>query len=422
MKISKSGSRKSYVEFSAFGVYCNDFVDFLVSSPHQVFDITSSSDIYSIKTSPHNYAWIKRKAGEFGVRTKVIDRRGGYFVLRRYRKRIGLLFGMLAFLGIIVAMSNYIWDIEITGNSQIGNYRIMEQLNKSGIRTGIGINSFNANQVELELAISIPDLAWVSIERSGSRINVKISEQILDDEQPEISLKQPANVISTKSGILVRADVYRGDLLYEVGSGIRAGDVVVSGVIARGGTPENPETLQIPENTENLEPGVTYHYVHADATLIVETSEIVDFYQPFTVNHRIANGRSVNERSFIFLGRRIRGLSNDRNSSQINKNANHIDYFENITTPKFLGFPLPFRVLEQQYTFHERIEVTDSPTAARDNLLKQIELYEQNFILSGDMAEIVERQIEFFPDEEGVGALVRFVFRVNAASQREILV
>jgi similar to stage IV sporulation protein len=397
---------KSRIEFTAFGVYSDDFVDYLVNSEHFVYDVCCESDIYYIKTAPRNYPAIVKAARMFRVRTKVIERAGLYFFLRRHRRRIGIPFGLLAFFGIIVLMSNYVWDVEITGNSSVGNYRIMEQLDKSGIRTGIHVGSFNANLAELELVLAIDELAWVSIESSGSRINVKVSERLAEDSAARIPPSRPANVITRRTGQLVRADVYRGELLFPVGSGINAGDVIVSGVVPVRAPPPNPD-----------EPGevVSYHYVHADAVLIVEVIEIVDFYQPFTIMHRARNGRSAQNRSIVFLGRRL------GSELAISPHADHVDYSERLYTPTVLGFPLPYRVLEQDYVFRDRVSVTETPAEARRLLDKQIELYETNFILGfGSESEITERTIEFFPDENGIGAIVRYVFRVNAAQQSPI--
>jgi similar to stage IV sporulation protein len=402
---------KSYVEFEAFGVYCGDFIDELVASQHYVFDITAESDIYYIKTAPHNYPQIVKKARSFGVKTKVVARSGLYFSLRRNRRRLGIPLGVLAFFGLIVLMSNFIWDIRIEGNDRVSSYRIMEQLDRSGIRTGIGIHSFDANLAELELALALEGLAWVSIERSGSRINVKVSERLGEiGDVSDIPVNRPANVVSSHSGQLIRADVYRGELLYEIGSGVNAGDVVVSGIIGRGAVND--------VNGVQISPPTSYHHVHADAVLIVEVSEIADFYQPFTVLHRASNGREVNNSSIVFLGRRLGG------ELDIPPHADHVDYSERIYTPTVFGvFPLPFRVLEQDYVFYDRVRVTDTPSEARRQLDRQIELYESNFILShGEQTEIVERHVEYFPDCDGVGALVRFVFRVDAAEKREIMV
>jgi similar to stage IV sporulation protein len=318
--------------------------------------------------------------------------------------------GVLAFFAVITALSGFVWDISIEGNSSVSNYRIMQQLERSGIRTGMPTGGFsvNANLAELELALAIDELAWVSIERLGNRVNVKVNEVFGDDEKQEIPQSKPANVISLHSGRLVQAQVYRGELLFEEGSGVRAGQVVVSGVVP---IPEISGESGVPQETGNT---AAYNYVHADALLLVEVSKAADFFQEYTVSRRARNGRRINNTSYVFLGRRI------GSELEINPSADHIDYSERLYTPLIFGFPLPFRVLEQDYIFYDRVQVTDSPVNARESLDRQIELYERNFILLCEFSEIVSRQTEFFPEENGIGALVHYVFVTNAAQKVEI--
>ncbi|MCL2070811.1 MAG: sporulation protein YqfD, partial [Oscillospiraceae bacterium] len=137
----------------------------------------------------------------------------------------------------------------------------------------------------------------------------------------------------------------------------------------------------------------------------------VDFYQPYTTLNRAKNGHSISNKSIVFLGKRL------GRDVRVSKYADHVDYSETMTIPRVLGFPMPFRVLSQHYVFHDRVDVTDSAADAREKLDKQIELYEANFLKE---AEIIEKQAEYFPDDNGIGGLVRYVFHVDAAVKVEI--
>ncbi|MCL1867218.1 MAG: sporulation protein YqfD [Oscillospiraceae bacterium] len=385
----------SYIEFTAFGAYCGDFISELVASEYDVWDVTAADGLHTVKTAPANYLSIARTARKYRVKTRVTDRAGAYFLLKRYRRRVGIPLGLLAFFAIIVMMSNHVWVIKISGNSGVGNWQILERLAESGIRPGVHVESVNANLAELELMLAIEELAWVSIEPNGNVINVKISERIKEDGKVKIPLDTDCNVISDKSGQLIKAQVYRGELLYEVGSGVNAGDVIVSGVVV---------------DTQGKQ-----SYVHADASLIVEVVDVVDFYQPYTTFRRAKNGQFVRNNSIVFLGMRFGG------ERQINKYADHVEYSENVRIPQVFGFPLPLRVLEQDYTFYERVEVTESPADTFVMLGQSIELYEKNFLKGTDGADavIVDKQVEYFPDENGIGALVRYVYQAEAAVQKE---
>ncbi|MCL1789367.1 MAG: sporulation protein YqfD, partial [Oscillospiraceae bacterium] len=199
------------------------------------------------------------------------------------------------------------------------------------------------------------------------------------------------NITAGYSGQLVRAEVYRGELLIEEGNGVNEGDVVVSGIIS------------------DFADG--FYHVHADAKLILEVVETIDFYQPYTTLIKAKNGRSVHNNSIVFLGKRF------GREIKINKHADHVDYSEELTVPRFFGFSMPFRVLKQHYAFYDRIEVTGSTADSREKLDRQMELYETNFLKD---AEIIEKQAEYFPDDSGIGGIVRYVFHVDSAVKKLI--
>ncbi|MCL2755021.1 MAG: sporulation protein YqfD [Oscillospiraceae bacterium] len=396
---------RSYVTFTAIGANAAEFIDELVRSEVRVFGVSADKEVYRVNAAPRSYKAIAELASSYGVRTRVVRRHGAYFVMRKERGKVGVFAGVLGFFAVIAALSGYVWDIRIEGNSQVSDYQIMQELDKSGIRTGMRFGAKAANLAEVELALALSELAWVSIEQSGSRINVKVSEAGGVRDSEAIPLNQPANVISTHTGRLVSAEVYRGELLFEEGSGIRAGDVIVSGVVA---IPEISGATGVPQETGNT---AAYNYVHAQAELLVEISHAADFFQEYTVMQRAKNGRRTSNTSVVFLGRKV------GRELQINPNAEHIDYSERLYTPHILGYPLPLRVLEQDYVFHDRIPVTDTPAAAREALDKQIELYERNFLLTCPQSEITARFVEYFPEANGVGALVHYTYITNTAQK-----
>ncbi|MCL2633343.1 MAG: sporulation protein YqfD [Oscillospiraceae bacterium] len=382
---------RNYVEFTAFGSYSSQFIDYLINSGYAVWDINSSNEIYTVRTSPRSYLAVARKAREFRTKTKVVKRGGVYFTFRRYRKRIGLPIGVLAFLAVIVLMSNFIWSIRIIGNEELSRYRILEQLELHGVKAGIPISGFDAEKVELALTLAFDELAWVNIERVGSRINIKVSERDGTDNSDTIPVSTPCNVIAVRSGQIIDTEVYRGRLLYEIGSGVNAGDIVVSGVVSDGAGGLN--------------------YVHADAVLIVQCVEAFEFHQPYATLQKSKNGYSDSNISIIFLGLRFGGEIN------VSKFGDNVKYTEEVYAPRLFGFPLPYRVLKQDYVYYDRVEVIDSPTTALGKLNNDIELFELYYL---DGAELILREIEYFPEEDGVSATVTYVYTINVAQKQEM--
>ena len=207
---------KSYITVSVFGTHIEEFMNELLSKSVKLWNVQNNNGIIVFESSPRSYKKIARTAYAHGMRTKVEDRRGSYFKLRRYRKRYGAFFGTASFIGIIVFFSNFVWDIRVSGNEMISDYQIIEILEKHGLKIGARTDRGVIAGAKLAAALELDGLAWISIERDGSRINVKVSERLEVDEE-EIPITSPCNVIAGKSGQIVEMEVYRGRLLMEKG-------------------------------------------------------------------------------------------------------------------------------------------------------------------------------------------------------------
>jgi similar to stage IV sporulation protein len=379
----------NYIVVSVFGSYNNEFVNELVKNNIKVYDIKNRNGVIYLNTSPYFYKKIARIARGCGVRTRVEERHGAYFKLRRYKKRYGIVFGAISYLGIIVLMSNFVWDITVHGNSDVSAPQIMEVMEKHGIQAGVGIHAYDPEKAELALVLELDRLAWVNIERHGSRIHVNVSER-LENEENMIPVTTPCNVVAVKTGVIVGTEVYRGRLLVEPGSGVSRGDVIVSGVVEDGAG--------------------NVLLSHASAKIIAECEEITEFFVPFTSLERKNNGKKSENNFIVFLGYGFPLFI-------IDSKPEHAVFSEEMRAPTFFGLRLPLRLKTEIYAHYDYVEVTIGQARALEKLKKQIELYRQNFY--GD-SEIITFEEKYFMQEDGILAEVRVVYRTDIAQQRII--
>jgi similar to stage IV sporulation protein len=286
-------------------------------------------------------------------------------------------------------MSNFVWDIRVHGNDSISAAQIMEVMEKHGITSGVNVHSYDPQKAELALTLELDRIAWVNIERQGSRIHVHVSER-LETEMSRIPITTPCNVIAVKSGVIVETEVYRGRLLVEIGSGVNRGDVVVSGVVEDGGG--------------------NVILSHASAKIIAECEENAEFFVPFTSLERRRNGRTTENNSILFLGHSFPLF-------MFGDTPENAVYSAQTRAPTFFGLRLPYRLRTEIYAHYDYIEVTIGQAEALERLRRQIELYRLNFY--GD-SEIISFEERFLICEDGIKAEVHVVYRTNIAEQRII--
>ena len=377
-----------YVKFSLIGTECEEFLSHSLNDGIKIYDIENNEGIIYAKTSPSHYFLLAGSAKDFHVRMRISEKRGIRFRAYRYRNRYGLIAGALAYGLILLLCSGLVWDITITGNERISDESILEFLAENGIYPGASRKELDTTLTELNALLSFEDLAWISIENEGSRVNVKLNERISNPENG-LPISTPCNIVASREGIIVEAEVYRGTMLYEAGSGVAKGDIIVSGIVSDG--------------AGNISIN------HADAKIIAEYEEEVSFYQQFsTVEKTKTNEKYYSEYFKLF------GFTFPNESERY---TDGYTYTSNSYEVRLFGIKMPWTRVVVEGTKTEDVEVTRTVNDVKRLLERELEMYELNFLKN---QEIVDRDIEYERDENGIKLVCRFTLRGNIASQSEI--
>ena len=377
-----------YVKFSLIGTECEEFLTCSLNDGIRIYDIENEDGIIYAKTAPSQYFLLARMIKGFHVRMRIYEKRGFWFTAYRYRNRYGIIAGLLAYGLILLLCSGRVWDITITGNERISDESILEFLAENGIYPGSSRKDLETTVTELSALLSFEDLAWISIESEGSRVNVKLNERIANAETG-LPVSTPCNIVASHNGVIVEAEVYRGTMLYEMGSGVAEGDIIVSGIV-------NDGAGNISVN-------------HADAKIIAEYEEEISFYQLFnTVEKKKTDEKTYHEYFKLF------GFTFPQHNE---KYTDGYTYTSNSYEVKLLGIKMPWTRVVVEGTRVKDVEVTRTVNDVKRLLERELEMYELNFLKN---VEIVDRNIEYERDENGIKLICKFTLRGNIASQSEI--
>ena len=103
------------------------------------------------------------------------------------------MFGVLIYI-----LSGFIWSIDINGNNAISIYEIQGDLRENGIYVGALKKNINVTDAERKLELKSGRIAWMSVNITGCRADVEISES---QDMPEIVDKaKPCNLKAKKTG------------------------------------------------------------------------------------------------------------------------------------------------------------------------------------------------------------------------------
>ena len=204
--------------------------------------------------------------------------------------------GLFLTIAFWIFSSFYIWDIELEGNYQITEDVFEGFLREQEVRVGMRKEDLDIEALEKEIRKYFPQITWASAKIRGTKLQIDIKENDapIIVEQPET--EEGADLISEYDGTIVSMIVRSGVPKVAIGDTVEQGTLLVEGRV-----PIYNEDATVRE----------YHYVNADADIILEHITNVTLSLPFDHIEKEYTGRE--EKSFYLkLGEEAYQLPQER--------------------------------------------------------------------------------------------------------------
>ncbi len=292
---------------------------------------------------------------------EIISRKGIYSHLRKYQKRYGFPFGIIAVMALSIFLSNIVFSIRIVGTEDESIiYEVREILEEEGLKAGAFIPNLNFLKLQTRLFAIDDDISWVSIGNSGSVVTVNL--RLVNEKAETDERRIPCNIIATEDAQIIDINVLVGHLEILVGDAVAKGDLLVSGYVERGN-------------------GRVYFY-HSIANITAVFERTVTFEQSIYERKAIDGETHYSKSLSIFdLDITLPDLTVLDGSYLTDSYTTNLNFF---------GIELPVGVTTTEYT--EQIYKLNIYTLdeAEEIVYNKLENYESNLI--GDY-EIVDRDI-----------------------------
>lgn len=205
-----------YATISVEGYFIERFINICISKNIFLWNVKrKKSSFLFTNIAIKDFKRIRQIAKLTKCHVKIERKKGLPFLLNRYKKRkifIGLL---IAIILIIFGISNFVWNIEITGNTAIAQEEILSDLNEYGLKTGMLKAKVDTKEIINNIRLKRDDIAWIGIKMLGTNAVVEVVES---DKKPEIiNEDEYCNIISDKEGVITKINVQNGTALVKVG-------------------------------------------------------------------------------------------------------------------------------------------------------------------------------------------------------------
>lgn len=149
--------------------------------------------------------------------------------LRALSKRRATLAAITISFLLMLASPSVIWDVRVSGNELLSERDVTSALEPLGLTVGMLWPMVDKSEIEASLLDACPEISWVNINRRGGVAYVEIMESVLP---PKDDIEQGyCNIVATVDCVISEISVISGYATVSVGQSVRAGEVLISGVL-----------------------------------------------------------------------------------------------------------------------------------------------------------------------------------------------
>ena len=164
------------------------------------------------------------------IRFKLSAPLGIYGAAVRLCTSYGVLLALVLSVILFVFSSGRVWDIRIDGNTGLTDRQIEEYLYSQGLEVGKRWREIDKNAIEIGILAANKDVAWISVNRRGTVAYVQLLESENASTKKDFAPLY-SNIIAEYDGVIEEITVESGVAAVKVGDVVRAGDVLISGVV-----------------------------------------------------------------------------------------------------------------------------------------------------------------------------------------------
>lgn len=324
-----------------------------------------------------------------GDKCRILSRRGLWVTLRSGRKRL-LFWLTLAGLCVLTLYGpRRVWFVEVEGNVNVPDREILAAAEVCGVHFWAETGEIRSEKVKNQILNLVPELQWAGVNFSGGVAVISVRERV--EGEPVRQRDTITDVVASRDGIVVSMSVLGGQSLCKVGQAVRAGELLVTGVV------EHEYRIQ---------------YTHADAEIYALTQHEIQAVFPTQWQQKVYTGRQWQCVSLVVGRKRIKIWGN---SGIPQGTCDKMTETKTLTLPG--DYALPVRLVTETYREYTT-ETVELPAEAAETVLAGVsaELVQQE-MLAG---QILHRQADLSQKDGLICLDTVFSCREMIARQREV--
>ena len=275
---------QGYVKIRVWGFAPERFINLCSNKGILLWEIEKQEDVYTMCISLRSFYSLRPLARKTKVRVVISERYGLPFFVPGMLRRKAFLAGLCLAVAFWMISSLFVWDIQVTGNSQVTDDVFFTFLEEEGVRTGMRRSDLNIGELEKQIRRKFSQVTWTSGRLDGTRLVIEIKEN--DMPVPAVIQENAGSgkdLVAEYDGVVTDMIVRCGVPKVGIGSEVKKGEILVEGRI-----PIYAEDGTVRE----------YHPVTSDADILLEHTGNFQAYLPADYIRKQYTGR---QKTFYFV-------------------------------------------------------------------------------------------------------------------------
>ncbi|MEE3403502.1 MAG: sporulation protein YqfD [Acutalibacteraceae bacterium] len=361
-----------YIRFTIEGNFPERFLNAAARRGVDLWKLSHENGHMTAQTRQREYAALCDIACKTDTQLTDIHYGGLPAFLKRYRRRKGLLIG-LVLCGIgCHYLSGIVWSINVRTPSLINEYEVRQLLREHGLTEGTPAKNVNVSDIINSISVNDRRVSWMTVNIMDTNAEINISPNLASfiGTQTPVPL---SNMKSIADGTVTKVEVYQGTAHIRVGDGIRKDQLLVSGLVEY--------------NNGHVE------LTDCEAHVFARTHRAVTIRLPkqYTIPQR---QQTTLKRAMTAFGLSV-PLTVTANPSEGTVCQSQR---EQLT---LLGHPLPIYITEENWHQYEEVPVELTLPQAQTLLQHKLSLYEFFMLSSTQQGTIVDRKITCREEADG---------------------
>ena len=214
------------VEFEVVsGMYCK-FLNYIVENNIYISTLKSTPWGFTAICYAKDYSKIAKTARKYQCRTKIKNRKGVYFKIRKLSAHKGVAVGVIMIFIYVYLFSNIIWRIDVIASDKNITEDVYSILYANNCYVGAFFSQPDNQRIIQQINMEVDNVAYVTSNFYKGILICKVDATI--NKLPYLENSTDGDIVANMDGVIEELEIYNGFSNIKIGQSVAKGDVLVS--------------------------------------------------------------------------------------------------------------------------------------------------------------------------------------------------